>query len=155
MPGSSTYKVEWARQQRQDPAYRARMNAYQSTWKKANREKLREADRIRGFEWRAANPDKERAKAQRYARKHPEVKRASWIRREAARTQRLPVWADIAETRKFYEEARRLSEQTGQPHEVDHILPLRGRLVSGLHVHNNLRVVPRRVNRQKGAEYAP
>lgn len=155
MPGSVEYKWEWERQRLQDPEYRARRNAYQSAWKKSNREKLREGDRIRAAEWRAANPERERAKTQRYARSHPEVKRAAWMRREAAKQQRLPVWADLGKTKKVYEEARRLTEATGVPHEVDHVLPLRGRLVSGLHVHNNLKVVTRRVNRTKSDKYVP
>ena len=49
----------------------------------------------------------------------------------------------------IYAEAKRLTEETGIPHEVDHEIPLKGRLVSGLHVLANLRVVTRAENRRK------
>jgi hypothetical protein len=46
-------------------------------------------------------------------------------------------------------QARLLFKQTGIPHHVDHIIPLTGKRVSGLHVHNNLQVIPARENLRK------
>lgn len=48
----------------------------------------------------------------------------------------------------YYEDAAKLSAQTGVPHEVDHIIPL---VKGGWHHPFNLRVVTRDVNRSKGA----
>jgi 5-methylcytosine-specific restriction endonuclease McrA len=48
----------------------------------------------------------------------------------------------------FYDEAARLTRETGIPHEVDHIFPIsRG----GAHSASNLRVTTKAENRDKGA----
>lgn len=73
-------------------------------------------------------------------------------RRKIARMA-TPLWANKGAIRETYREAARRSLETGIPHEVDHIVPLRGRNVSGLHVEFNLRVVPKAVNRAKGASH--
>ena len=60
-----------------------------------------------------------------------------------------PSWIDLAALRSHYKRARALTLATGVQHEVDHIVPLGGKLVSGLHVPWNLQVVTRAVNRSK------
>jgi hypothetical protein len=73
----------------------------------------------------------------------------AYMRQRQRATPRIPCDATVA----VYAEAKRLSEETGIPHEVDHIIPLRGKLVSGLHVIANLRVVTRSENRRKSKRY--
>jgi hypothetical protein len=63
----------------------------------------------------------------------------------------MPPWADRSEIQKFYDLARDLTVKTGIPHDVDHIIPIQGKLVVGLHLPINLRVIPAKVNRSKGA----
>ncbi|MGI9503230.1 MAG: hypothetical protein ACR2RE_09270 [Geminicoccaceae bacterium] len=50
----------------------------------------------------------------------------------------------------IYQVARQLTRQTGVPHEVDHVIPLHGENVSGLHMPLNLRVITSFENRSKG-----
>lgn len=69
----------------------------------------------------------------------------------AQSVRRTPPWVDLAAIRAFYVEAKRLTVLTGELHVVDHIVPMCGRTVSGLHVHWNLRVIHWRENARKGA----
>lgn len=64
------------------------------------------------------------------------------------RTRRVP-WANAAAIAAIYQQAKTLSEQTGIPHHVDHIIPLIGEFVSGLHVESNLQILPATDNIRK------
>ena len=60
-----------------------------------------------------------------------------------------PKWTNLEEIDKIYQTARQLTIETGIPHEVDHIVPIRHPLVCGLHVEYNLRVVTAQENNKK------
>jgi hypothetical protein len=85
---------------------------------------------------------RERAAQFHAARLHFQVRRAAKdARRRAAKLQRTPSWADYDAIAAVYAEAQRLTRATGVPHHVDHAIPLQGKLVSGLHVHQNLQIL--------------
>lgn len=73
--------------------------------------------------------------------------------RRAGINKATPAWADRAAIRAIFERARQVSNETGVPHEVDHVVPLNGRTVSGLHVHWNLMVIPAAANRAKSNRF--
>lgn len=104
-------------------------------------------------EAREKHPEKfrERLKSHYQRNKHKYV--AGVSARRAARLQATPPWVKKSEILTFYAEARRLTKETGIPHEVDHIHPLRGKNLSGLHVPWNLQVIPRVENRKKHNRY--
>lgn len=64
------------------------------------------------------------------------------------RLQRTPKWADEDRIRQFY-------ENCPEGFEVDHIIPLQGKLVSGLHVANNLQFLEANTNSSKGRKFYP
>ncbi len=97
--------------------------------------------------------------------KYLEAKKAHWgnslskagrcaiqASRAAAQINATPKWlteqqrSDIVAV---YEEAALKTAETGVRYEVDHIVPLRGVAVCGLHVAWNLRAIPAHQNRQK------
>ncbi|HRH28262.1 MAG TPA: hypothetical protein PKV17_05720 [Aquabacterium sp.] len=99
------------------------------------------------------------AVAQQEHRAHLAMERIRAARRprrsiqRAKRLRRFPAWADRKALANFYHEARRLTLETGVTHEVDHVIPLVGDLVSGLHVETNLQVLPKDMNRKKSNTY--
>lgn len=79
----------------------------------------------------------------------PALKRHHCAMRRAKFTKQLPPWADSGSIKLIYRQAKEATERTGIKHHVDHIIPLTGKLVSGLHVHTNLQVVKASENLRK------
>jgi hypothetical protein len=67
---------------------------------------------------------------------------------------RVPAWADLKAIDEIYRAARAQREATGGEYQVDHVVPLQGELVSGLHVHYNLQVLPKLDNILKKNRFA-
>ena len=83
---------------------------------------------------------------------------ASCMERYTIKLNRCPAWAkeltDLV-CEEAYRKAKVLENLAGVPHDVDHIVPLRGKTVSGLHIYNNLQVIPAFENRSKKHHYWP
>lgn len=105
---------------------RSKVNA---AWYQANKERKSETVAA----WREANPEKARAYVAHY---------------RSAKLQRTPAWANHEAINAIYATA------TPDTH-VDHIIPLQGELVSGLHVHNNLQVLKASDNMSKSNHFDP
>jgi len=73
--------------------------------------------------------------------------------RHTSKLRRTPKWADMAKILEVYEQARKVTAATGTKHVVDHEIPLRGKLVSGLHVHNNLQIITGPANSRKSNKF--
>jgi len=67
---------------------------------------------------------------------------------------RTPLWETRARIAEVYRSAARL-RALGQPVEVDHIVPLNGIGVCGLHTVDNLRIVSKELNARKSNSYYP
>lgn len=124
------YAAKKMRVLRKDPEYKERFNAYL-------RKRMRERPDARG---------KMHARCKNHRLKKPEMNRARTMRRYARQ------WgATLSSHRKDVElslhaEARRLTQEMGVEHQVDHIIPL---AAGGWHHHENMQVMPMTVNVQK------
>jgi hypothetical protein len=84
--------------------------------------------------------------ARRYRKAKPELYNAISANYRAKRLQRIPAWADLEAIRKFY-------GARPEGYHVDHIIPLNGKDVSGLHVLNNLQYLPAEENIKKNNKF--
>lgn len=130
--------------------------AASKAWKDAHRETVRawgrrdahkyykpEKDRA----WREAN--RERLKAMERARSKTPKYMVMNVEKAARRRRAVSPWADEAKVKAIYEEALRLTLETGTKYVVDHIVPLKSDLVCGLHNEFNLRVITQSENARK------
>ncbi len=89
-----------------------------------------------------------------YKRKNKAKTIERTTRRKKHIKQATPTWVTKEQLLHYYETADRLTKETGVKHHVDHIIPLRGVLVSGLHTPANLQVLPWLDNLIKSNHYA-
>jgi len=130
--------------------YRERELSSMRAWKAANRERMQ----VRAIAKYWADPVAARARQTAYRAANP-IKARHWrMTRIATQLRAVPPWADLEMVAKAYEAADFLMMVTGDWYEVDHIVPLRGaigrkQVVCGLHVSDNLQVLPMSENRRK------
>ena len=103
-------------------------------------------------EWSQKNPEKVRAYSANWRRKNNPVIAMHANKRRASKIQATPPWInepDIQHMKDFYEAALQFRIYTGKFYEVDHIIPLMGETVCGLHVPWNMQIIEEKQNRSK------
>lgn len=125
-----------AKKFKKDPEYRERVRKYaREKWHKLS--------------------DEDKEKRYKYMRKYyssPEQKAkilAFINRRRAIKLNATPSWSDQKVCESIYLQARRISKETGIKHCVDHYYPLQGKNVTGLHIPDNLKIIPSKENNKK------
>ena len=116
---------------------------------RAQKRRAADPDKYRAQQRRRylANQQKERARMLAGQKANPEKNRAASAMRRAAQLMASPSWVDRAANAAIYDEAVRLGLT------VDHVVPLKGRNVSGLHVQWNLQLLTQDANRRKGNRF--
>jgi hypothetical protein len=143
--------------------------AKQKQWRLDNPEKTKEHSK-RSYE---KNKDKVAARMVDYYQKNKERisvyakgwtqnnkhrRAASTAKRHAAQMLRTPKWLSAEQLKEIeteYALRQWCSEVMGEEYHVDHIIPLQGKKVSGLHVPWNLRVIPASENIRKLNKFNP
>lgn len=122
----------------------------------AQSKEYREHERARLKKFIQDNPDKVAAASKRYILANPDKMLAKVRAYQLAKAKRTPAWLtdeDLWMMEEAYSLAKLREKLFGFPWEVDHIVPLNGKLVSGFHVPHNLQVVPQRENRSKANRF--
>ena len=70
-------------------------------------------------------------------------------KRRAAKLQATPPWADLKAIEEIYQDAQDIQWLAEEPLHVDHIYPLQGKTMCGLHVPENLRIISASENLKK------
>ena len=148
-----------------DPEVRAKKLESNLSWAEKNPEatraigqksyqKHRAARLATCADWRSKNRDYQLAKVSQWAKANKGAVASYTAARRAAKKSSIAIWADsefesfaIAEA---YALAALRTKIVGIPFHVDHIVPLRGKTVCGLHCAANLEVIPARKNMSKG-----
>lgn len=110
--------------------------------------KHREGRDRRNREYAAAHKPKLRKYMQEWQRSNRGKVSHYASKRRAALLERTPPWADLDAIAAFY-------EACPEGYHVDHIIPLQGKCVSGLHVLNNLQYLTKARNHSKNNKYDP
>ena len=119
-----------------------------------------EKARLNQIKWRINNPNHENTKLVKraYKRNNPSKNLAYLAKRRCAQLKRTPAW--LTETDQWmieqaYELSALRTKLFGFAWHVDHVIPLQGKYVSGLHIPSNLQVIPATENLRKANKHLP
>ena len=120
--------------------------------KEAKREYYEKNKELVKLKAKARSPEERRFHKTAYKKKHPDLYRAFTRSRRRKHRNATPKWLTAEQKRamrQLYIDAMTVTRITKVPYVVDHIIPLNGESVSGLHVPWNLRVITREENLSK------
>lgn len=128
--------------------------------KKSKQWRLRNLKRSleKAKEYKKKNKVKIRKITRRYVNKNRAMITCFNAKRRAAKLQRTPKWLtkeDFVCIQRIYRKAQAATKRIGVLYHVDHIYPLQGRKVSGLHVPGNLQILTAEENVRKNNKYNP
>ena len=158
--GFNTYCIECHKEDsrarkaknRQDPAFLQAERDAQKERRRQNTQKYIVATQ----KWRAKNTVHVRDYGKSYRTKNSALINFLCQKRKLALLNRTPAWLgddDFWMIEQAYDLAALRTKMLGFAWHVDHTLPLRGKLVSGLHVPQNLRVIPASENQRKSNRF--
>ncbi len=142
----------------------AKVREGQKRWEQANPEKrrayydaalARDPARIHANWKRNYKPEQAKAIAKRWKKENPDKVRACSAEYDSRKRVAKTPWANTFFIGEIYKLAQLRTKMTGVKWVVDHIVPVRHRNVCGLHVEQNLRVIPEKVNYAKSNKLLP
>lgn len=123
------------------------MLAQSKKWARENKEKRNAMSQ----KWRDENREQFREICSTYRKTNAANRLANNAKRRAAKLQQTPAWADLEKIESLYKFAKFMEWITlGIKYHVDHIVPLKGKTVCGLHTYDNLQILKANDNIRKG-----
>lgn len=122
-------------------------------WEKKFKEEHPEEHRARRRAIDERRKDKTAEYGKKWREENPHLSAKKQAAYKARKMQATVAWANDFFIEEDYALAQLRTEMTGFKWEVDHIVPLMNDKVCGLHVGNNLRVIPEIHNRRKHAQF--
>ncbi len=122
------------------------LRSYAVKYYEANREKRLTALK----KWCAENPDRYKAARDNWFKANRAVMNKHSAAYRAQLNSAAPEWTDWEAIAAIYADCAKTVSETGIQHNVDHIIPIRGKDVCGLHVWWNLRIITESDNCKKG-----
>lgn len=110
---------------------------------------------VRNKKWYAENTEHHNKWMSDYAKNNRGLYNARDSKRRASELRATPEWANQEQIKRVYTLCKKISDKTGVVHHVDHVIPLQGKNVCGLHVERNLAIIPAKMNIAKGNKYDP
>lgn len=99
------------------------------------------------------NKEKELLRIKEYSNRNKAKCNAIKRKYDYSKLNATPKWADIQKIETVYEKVKWLEKLTGLRYHVDHIIPLQGENVCGLHVWENLQILEASINCSKRNNY--
>jgi hypothetical protein len=133
-------------------AYEKRHPEKKSEWGKNYYKRKVDTFAQKSKERRAEDPKKEKDRIAKWHDANPGKVAEYSAKRKASEIRATPKWLSESDNKfiaEHYEMAKWLQKISGVEWQVDHVIPLRGKKVCGLHVPWNMQLLPRSLNVQK------
>ena len=118
--------------------------------KKVDYEKHRDAYRENQKLYYEKNKNQIKEKVNSWRQENLARYNARMSKRRSDKIKATPKWADLKKINQIYIECKILQDILGVKMQVDHIIPLNGKNVCGLHCEDNLRIIHASENQTKG-----